>query len=275
MTLSIPVPARIERRQQEAADVFSLWLRPLGGEPPPAFTPGQFNMLGLHGTGEVPISIVEASADGEQFMHTIRAVGRVTRGLAALGPGEVVGLRGPYGRGWPLDEVRGRDLLFVTGGLGCAPVLSAITHALARRGDYGSLSILQGVRHAADLIWRERYEAWERAAGVTVLLAADLPHQAPRPFVGGTVVELFERLAFAPARTSVMMCGPEVMMQAAIGELLGRGLEPADIWLSLERNMHCGGGLCGHCQLGPRFVCRDGPVFRYADIADWFGVAGL
>jgi NAD(P)H-flavin reductase len=272
---AIPFAATVERRVRESPDIFSLWLRPVGESRPFVFSPGQFNMLGLHGIGEVPISIVETDAGGELIMHTVRDLGRVTHGLAALREGAALGLRGPYGRGWPLAEACGRDLLFVTGGLGCAPVLSAIQHVLANRRDYGELTVLQGVRHTDDLIWRERYAAWQRAAGVRVLLAADVVETGARDFLRGNVVELFQRLDLVPARTTTMMCGPEVMMLAAVAELRSRGVADTDLWISLERNMHCGAGLCGHCQLGPCFVCRDGPVFQYAEIADWFGVRGF
>jgi sulfhydrogenase subunit gamma (sulfur reductase) len=275
MASAVPYPARVERRVQESPEVFSLWLRRADVRVPFSFQPGQFNMLGLHGVGEVPISIVDCSPDGELLMHTVRDVGRVTHGLAGLGVGDRVGLRGPFGSGWPLVQARGRDLVFVTGGLGCAPVLAAIRHVLARRADYGRVSVLQGVRHSEDLIWRDCYADWQRNADMTVLLAADVVAKPSDDFFRGNVVELFRRLELVPEQTLAMMCGPEVMMAAAVGELRDRGVAATDVWLSLERNMHCGSGLCGHCQLGPRFVCRDGPVFRYADIADWFGVHGF
>ena len=241
---------------------------------PYAFTPGQFHMVYLDRVGEAALSIVSDPLDQHFFDHTVRRVGRVSEGLARLRPGDRVGVRGPFGRGWPLDAARGRDLLLLTGGLGCAPVVSVIRYVLRRRADYGRLVILQGVRHAEDLIWREQYEAWGRAAGTQVLLAADVASR-DWPWVEGPVVDLLDRVSLDPLRTIALLCGPELMMDAAIAVLRGRGLPDAAIWLSLERNMHCGIGRCGHCQIGPHYVCTKGPVFRYDEVADLLGVRGF
>lgn len=241
---------------------------------PYAFTPGQFHMVYLDRVGEAALSIVSDPLDQHFFDHTVRRVGRVSDGLARLRPGDRVGVRGPFGRGWPLDAARGQDLLLLTGGLGCAPVVSVIRYVLRRRADYGRLVILQGVRHAEDLIWREQYEAWGRAAGTQVLLAADVASR-DWPWVEGPVVDLLDRVSLDPVRTIALLCGPELMMDAAIAVLRGRGLPDAAIWLSLERNMHCGIGRCGHCQIGPHYVCTKGPVFRYDEVADLLGVKGF
>jgi NAD(P)H-flavin reductase len=241
---------------------------------PYAFTPGQFHMVYLDRVGEAALSIVSDPLDQHFFDHTVRRVGRVSEGLARLRPGDRVGVRGPFGRGWPLDAARGRDLLLLTGGLGCAPVVSVIRYVLRRRADYGRLVILQGVRHAEDLIWREQYEAWGRAAGTQVLLAADVASR-DWPWVEGPVVDLLDRVSLDPVRTIAILCGPELMMDAAIAVLRGRGVPDAAIWLSLERNMHCGIGRCGHCQIGPHYVCTKGPVFRYDEVADLLGVRGF
>jgi NAD(P)H-flavin reductase len=241
---------------------------------PYAFTPGQFHMVYLDRVGEAALSIVSDPLDQHFFDHTVRRIGRVSEGLARLRPGDRVGVRGPFGRGWPLDAARGRDLLLLTGGLGCAPVVSVIRYVLRRRADYGRLVILQGVRHAEDLIWREQYEAWGRAAGTQVLLAADVASR-DWPWVEGPVVDLLDRVSLDPVRTIAILCGPELMMDAAIAVLRGRGVPDAAIWLSLERNMHCGIGRCGHCQIGPHYVCTKGPVFRYDEVADLLGVRGF
>lgn len=241
---------------------------------PYAFTPGQFHMVYLDRVGEAALSIVSDPLDQHFFDHTVRRIGRVSEGLARLRPGDRVGVRGPFGRGWPLDAARGRDLLLLTGGLGCAPVVSVIRYVLRRRADYGRLVILQGVRHAEDLIWREQYEAWGRAAGTQVLLAADVASR-DWPWVEGPVVDLLDRVSLDPVRTIALLCGPELMIDAAIAVLRGRGLPDAAIWLSLERNMHCGIGRCGHCQIGPHYVCTKGPVFRYDEVADLLGVRGF
>ncbi|MEF8794132.1 FAD/NAD(P)-binding protein [Thiohalorhabdus sp.] len=238
------------------------------------FRPGQFNMLYLFGVGEVPISISSDPDDPETLAHTVRGVGRVTNKLVTLAPGDRVGLRGPFGSSWPLARAEGRDVLVVTGGLGCAPVVSVIDYIMARRQDFGHLTILQGVKHSQDLIWRSRYAAWEREPDTEVGLAANVAGEN-WPGHQGLVTELFDRYPLDPAATETMMCGPEPMMRAAAEDLTGRGFDPGSIWLSMERNMHCAVARCGHCQLGPHFVCRDGPVFPYGRIGELLAVKGL
>jgi NAD(P)H-flavin reductase len=270
----LPMAATVVERLDETHDIVTLRL---ALDDPAAraayhFAPGQFNMLGLFGVGEVPISIVSDPQQPELIGHTIRVLGRVTRGIAQLTQGDRLGVRGPFGQGWPLDEIRGRDVLVVTGGLGCAPVVSVINYILMRRERFGRLVIVQGVKHAQDLIWRERYDYWRTLPRTEVWLAADVG--APLwPGHVGRVTELFDRIDVAPAM-AVLLCGPEIMMVTAVRQLLARGVAPEAISLSMERNMQCGHGLCGHCQIGPHFVCHDGPVFRYPVIAPWLGRKG-
>lgn len=267
---------RIVERVAEAPDIFTLGLAhdsPGSGEDF-RFEPGQFNMLYLFGVGEVPISIVSDPEDLPPLRHTIRAVGRVTRGLAQLEVGQSIGLRGPYGRGWPLQAARGHDILVVTGGLGCAPVVAVIDYVLKRRGEFGRLTIVQGVKHSADLIWAARYGEWSRHPDTEVLLAADVA--GPQwPGHVGRVTELLDRASIRPERTMAMLCGPEAMMLGSAERLLARGIAEDRLYLSLERNMQCAVGLCGHCQHGPHFVCRDGPVFSYPRIKELLGVRGF
>ncbi|MCU0767516.1 MAG: FAD/NAD(P)-binding protein [Gammaproteobacteria bacterium] len=272
----LPRSARVDQRVVESPTIFTLRLAfdDAASDAPCAFVPGQFNMVWLPGVGEVALSIVSDPADEHFFDHTVRRVGRVTTGLDRLRPGDRVGVRGPFGHGWPLARAEGNDLLLLTGGLGCACVVSVIRYVLRRRQRFGRLVILQGVRHAEDLIWRPQYEAWGRAPGTQVLLAADA---ATRDWHGahGVVVDLLDRVRLDPRRTIAMLCGPELMLIAAIAVLRGRGLPDDALWLSLERNMQCGHGRCGHCQIGPLRVCTDGPVFSYAAVADHLGVHGV
>ncbi len=278
MSASVHCPreAKVTERIQESPTVFTLRLRYTEPAAVEAyrFEPGQFNMVSPFGVGEIPLSISSDPEDGEHIDHTIRAIGRVTRAMERLRPGDRVGVRGPFGRGWPLAESRGRDLVLVTGGLGCAPMLSVISYVMRRRGAYGRLRILQGVRHVDDMIWRERYRAWSREPDTQVLLAADVT-EGVEGFHPGTVVDLFAGLDLDVGGTVALLCGPEVMMLAAIAQLRDKALADDRIWLSIERNMECGIGLCGHCQIGPSFVCRDGPVFCYSEIADLFGARGF
>lgn len=272
----IPWVAEIEERIQESATIFSLRLRFVDTTLQSEYrcTPGQFNMVGLHGVGEVPISIVSDPDEGRFIVHTIRAVGRVTHALSALQAGDHVSLRGPYGQGWPLQEAEGGDVVLVTGGLGCAPVVSVIDYIMRRRERFKRLVIIQGVKHAEDLIWRHRYEAWAEEPDTQVLLAADVgdPHW---PWDVGPVTVLLDRARFDYERTQVMMCGPEPMMKAVAAHLLADGMVSKSLWLSMERNMQCAIGHCGHCQIGPLFVCHDGPVFPYAVIAPWLRHKGF
>lgn len=272
----IPRTAEVVERIQESPTVFTLRVRysDAHGDSRFRFVPGQFNMLSVHGVGEVPISIVSDPLDEQRIDHTLRAVGRVTHALARLQAGDRLGLRGPYGRGWPLERARGKDVLIVTGGLGCAPTVSVINYVVRRRSDFGRLVIMQGVKHADDLIWREQYTEWSRMPDTQVLVAAD-KGTSLWPWRVGQVTQLFDEAHIDPHITTAMMCGPEGMMRAALDHLLALGLPEDALWLSLERSMHCATGLCGHCQIGGRFVCRDGPVFCYKDIKGLLGQRGF
>lgn len=269
----LPREAEVVERIQETPTVFTLKLRLADGQPY-GFEAGQFNMLYLYGVGEVPISIVAGGEADGLLTHTIRAVGRVTRGMSALQAGDRIGLRGPFGRGWPLREAEGRNVVVVTGGLGCAPSVSIIHHILRHRERYGRLTIVQGVKHADDLIWRAQYEAWSREPDVRVLLAADVQSPDWRGHVGH-VTDLFDHLDLEVREAVAMLCGPEGLMRASADGLQQRGLAAERIFLSMERNMQCAVGHCGHCQFGARFVCRDGPVFAWPEVHDLLGVKGF
>lgn len=276
----LPFEAEVVERLDESASVFTLRLR----FSDPAvharydFAPGQFNMLYHFGVGEVPISIVNdphSETGGDALLdHTIRKVGRVTTALAQLEAGDRIGLRGPYGRGWPMAELCGRDVVVITGGLGCAPSVSVIHHILNRRGEYGRLTILQGVKHHQDLLWRERYEAWAALPDTEVLLSADMGGPV-WPWHVGSMATLFDRVPLNPGTTGVLLCGPEGMMRAAVRAMRARGVPGHDLWLSMERSMQCAVRQCGHCQLGPLFVCRDGPVFRYDEVRSLLDVKAM
>ncbi len=272
----LPDEARIVERIEESPDLFTLRLRftDPGRQAAFSFEPGQFNMLYLHGVGEIPVSIVSDPRDEHVFDHTIRAVGRVSRALARLRTGQHIGVRGPWGRGWPLAAAEQHDVLVVTGGLGCAPVVSVINYIAHRRERFGKLNIMQGVKHSSDFIWRERYARWRQMPDTRVLLAADAGDTL-WPWHIGRVTELFDQLDFDPQRAVVMLCGPEGMMRVVVKEMLARGVPENDIWLSMERNMQCAVGHCGHCQYGSLFVCRDGPVFSYHELAPLFARRGF
>ena len=271
----VPQPAEIVEKRSFGPQIHAYRLRLIepGARPRFDFVPGQFNMVYVPGVGEVAISI-SSDPDDEDLEHTIRIVGRTTRVIDGLGVGDVLGLRGPYGNGWPLQEARWKDVVVVTGGLGCAPVTGAIEYMFRRRENYGRITILHGVKQPADLVHRERFEAWKRAPDAQVLLTTDQPDRAWRDR-SGVVTELFQEAEIDPGRSAVFMCGPEVMMRYAVRILVERGVSMDRIHVSMERNMRCAVGLCGHCQFGPEFVCKDGPIFPFSRIARFFGVRGL
>lgn len=272
----VPVAAQILSRQQESAAIVSLTVGLTDARLAAAyqFQPGQFNMLYLYGVGEIPISIASDPASPETLTHTLRDVGRVSHGFAQLNKGDYLGLRGPYGRGWPLESARGKHVVIITGGLGCAPVVPVIDYVIRRRQDYGQLIIMQGVKHSDDLIWRKRYAAWDAQPATQVLLAADVADQHWSGSVG-PVTELFSRVQLPENNCLAFLCGPEPMIHACVNKLLEAGMPADAIWISMERNMQCALGQCGHCQFGDKFICRDGPVFCYADIQPLFGQKGF
>jgi NAD(P)H-flavin reductase len=272
----LPYEAEVVERRQESPSVFTLRLRFTDPQVHAAynFAPGQFNMLYLHGVGEVPISIVSDPEDEHMLDHTIRAVGRVTRGLARLKAGDRVGVRGPFGRGWPLAESTGSDIVLVTGGLGCAPSVSVIHYVLRRREQFGRMTIIQGVKHSDDLIWREQYEDWSKRSDVHVFLAADVAGPG-WPWHVGRVTGLLDQAEIHDTRSVAMLCGPEIMMRLTVDALIERGIPEQDIWMSMERNMQCAVGHCGHCQMGANFVCRNGPVFPYPEVKPLLGKEGF
>jgi NAD(P)H-flavin reductase len=271
-----PHEAIILERIQETPTLFTLRLKFTDEKIQDAyeFKPGQFNMLYLYGVGEIPISIVSDPEDSHIIDHTIRAVGRVSNAMANLKSGDRIGLRGPYGHGWPMLESQHKDVVVVTGGVGCAPVVSVINYIEQRRQDYGHLNILQGVKHTADFIWKNRYDKWRELPDTKVLLTAS-SGEALWPWHIGSVTTLFDQLEFDPNNVAVMMCGPEGMMRVVCDHMLDKRVAPSQLFLSMERNMQCAIGHCGHCQYGSRFICKDGPVFSYDKIRDLFEIKGF
>ncbi|MCW9024031.1 MAG: FAD/NAD(P)-binding protein [Gammaproteobacteria bacterium] len=272
----LPYEATIIERIQESPNLFTLRLCFTDPklQSDYCFEPGQFNMLYLYGVGEIPISIVSDPKDEHIIDHTIRAVGRVTNAMSNLKPGARIGIRGPYGRGWPILEAEQRDVVVVTGGLGCAPVVSVINYMSHRRERFGKLNIVQGVKHSNDFIWRDRYDHWRELPDTKVLLAAD-DGEPIWPWHVGRVTDLFDQLEFNKDHVIVMLCGPEGMMRVVIKHMLEQGVAAKDIWLSMERNMQCAVGHCGHCQFGAKFICKDGPVFCYEDVKSLLGQRGF
>lgn len=252
------------RPETAAGEVFTWELASRDGERL-GFRPGQFNMLYHVGSGEVPISISGDAEDG-RLIHTLRAVGGVTRLMQQLKPGDVVGVRGPFGSHWPVEAARGRDLMIVAGGIGLAPLRPVMYHALRHRDEFKRVFLLYGTREPRDLLFREELAEWRARFDLEVQITVDRGGADWRGNIG-VVTTLIERGGFDPATTVAMICGPEIMMRFAVLALEKRGVDPERIYVSMERNMKCAIGHCGHCQLLPFFVCKDGPVFRFDRVA--------
>lgn len=266
-----PEPFEVRRVARETKDTFTLTLVPVDGSEPRPFAPGQFNMLYVFGMGEVPISISGDPDRPELLVHTIRAVGATTRALRKLKRGDKVGVRGPFGTPWPVDQAHGQDVVLVAGGIGLAPIRPAVYHVLRHRALYGRVVLLYGARTPHDILYAKELREWRGRFDAEVEVTVD---RATIEWLGGVgvVTKLIQRSPFDPSSAMAMICGPEVMIRFASLALEKRGMTTASIHVSMERNMKCAVGVCGHCQLGPHFVCKDGPVFRYDRIEPLSGL---
>lgn len=253
----VPIPYRVVRRRRETHDSWTLELEPHGGASVQPFAPGQFAMLYAFGKGEIPISV-----SALPLVHTIRAVGVVSAALCDARKGDVLGVRGPFGTAWPIEAAEGADVVVLTGGIGLAPLRPVVHHLLANRERYGRVVVLSGGRSPEELLYTAELERWRGRFDIQVEVAVDQAGVGWRGRVG-VVTTLVPRADFDPAHTVAMICGPEVMMRFAVAALQDRGVPAEAIHVSLERSMKCAIRLCGHCQLGPEFICHDGPVFPW------------
>jgi NAD(P)H-flavin reductase len=263
---------RAIRPEIEGVATYQLQLADAAANAAYRFRPGQFNMLYLPGAGEIAIS-VSSGHDGV-WEHTIRVVGNVTRSLSKLDPGATIGLRGPYGSSWPVDDCRGQDVFVIAGGIGLAPLRPLLGELIAHRADYRRIVLLYGARTPDTLLFQDHCAAWA-AADVEIHIIVDRSIPGWSGNVGVVPLLLDRQHPLDPDRTQILFCGPEVMMRYCVRSALQRGVPKHRLWLSLERNMQCAVGLCGHCQLGPAFVCKDGPVFRYDVIEPFLRVEAL
>jgi NAD(P)H-flavin reductase len=267
----VPLPFRVSERRRDTADTWTLTFEPLAEGF--AAQPGQFAMVHVFGIGEVPISFSDPPAGaGDRVVCTVRAVGAVTESICRAEPGSVVGLRGPFGNGWPLEDAEGGDVVIVAGGIGLAPLRGAVIYALEHRERYGSVCVLYGARTPQDLLYQDELARWRAPLAVEVTVDAAGPEWEGRV---GVVPQLVPRAPFDAEEATAFVCGPEAMMHYTVAALRERGLADDRIVLSLERDMHCGVGLCGHCQLGPTLICRDGPIYSQAAIGHLLEVREL
>lgn len=268
-------PVRVESIKPEASGVatYALVFEDPAVRQAYSFRPGQFNMLYLPGFGEAAISLSSDPAVPEVLLHTVRVAGNVTRALARKRAGDQIAVRGPFGSTWPMEACRGKDVVIAAGGIGLAPLRPAIYHIVRHRADYGRVFLLYGTRTSQDLLYTSEYDAW-RAAGIETEVTVDMGDADWHGQIG-VVPILFYRLHLDPERTRIFTCGPEIMIHFVIYEALARKIRPEHIHLSMERNMNCGVGLCGHCQLGPTFVCKDGPILTYRQMKPYLHLEDL
>lgn len=269
----LTAPWAIRRLKRETDDTFTLMLEPTEavGQPGLEFKPGQFNMLYVFGIGEVPISISGDPGSPEILQHTTRVVGTVTAAMSKLGDGDCLGVRGPFGSDWPAEKAVGKDVVIIAGGIGLAPLRPLIFHLLAHRDQYHRVVLLYGARTPEEILYRKYLETWSAKLDINVFVTVDRATQGWHGSVG-VVTPLIRRVPFDPANAVSMVCGPEIMMRFAVQELQRRGMSGDDIYISMERNMKCAIGHCGHCQYGPNFICKDGPVFTYNHVSNLLDV---
>lgn len=268
----LPRPFRVTAKRAETHDTVTLDFEATDGGPPIDFMPGQFTMVYVHGVGEVPISISGDPDRPEVLTHTVRAVGGVTNGIFALMPGDTIGIRGPFGTGWPLAE--GNDLLVIAGGIGLAPVRPVIYQALAHRDRHQCVGLAYGARTPSEVLYRDELREWDNRPDINVEVTVDRGDRGWRGSVG-VVTPLVQRLRCAAGDAIAVICGPEVMMKIVARTLGDRGVSEENIYVSLERNMKCGVGFCGHCQFGSDFMCKDGPVVPYTAVAKRLGIGSI
>lgn len=263
----IPEMYIIKKVRKETEDTFTIYLAAAEGDTSFPFKPGQFNMLYVHGCGEVPISICGDPNKPDKLIHTIRVVGDVTRAIRRLQTGDMLGVRGPYGSHWPVEKAEGRDIIVVAGGIGLAPLRPVVYHVLNNREKYKRISILYGTRMPSDIIFQKELESLRGRFDVDLYVTVD---RSDKNWMGnvGVVTTLIKNANFNPANTTAFLCGPEIMMRYAAITLQQNELTPENMYVSLERNMKCGIGLCGHCQYTGKIICKDGPVFNYDSVKD-------
>ncbi len=254
----LPKTCTVGRVEKLTEDTVSFTLSPDDGSEV-VFEPGQFNMIYAFGVGEIPISI--SGGDSNNFHHTVRAIGSTSKALLNLKPGMKVGIRGPYGSTWPLRVCEGGDVVVVAGGIGLAPIRPVVQYLDDHRDKFNKRILLIGARSPDHLIFHEDIERWKEA-GIEVHISVDTATPNWKGTVG-VVTKLFSNIDFDAGNAKAIVCGPEIMMRFCAGEFIARGLPPEDIYISMERNMKCAIGLCGHCQFGADFICKDGPVFTY------------
>ncbi|KIE58480.1 2-polyprenylphenol hydroxylase [Methylacidiphilum kamchatkense Kam1] len=270
----LPKAFIIEKKVVECSRVVSLWLSPLEKNEC-TFKPGQFLMVYVFGVGEAALSIAGNGEGQGKYFLTVRSVGSVTRAIEHAKEGDILGIRGPFGNGWPIQEASTKDILLIAGGIGLPPLWSTIPFFVQNRSSYGRISLLYGVRTPQDILYKDKLETLSRGKDISVKIAVELA--TARTWNGhiGNVLNLISQAQFHPLSTIVFVCGPEPMMRFCAYTLLKYGIAKENIYFSMERNMRCAVGSCGHCQFGPLFLCKNGPVFSYQTIEPFLNIAEI
>jgi NAD(P)H-flavin reductase len=268
----LPAPFRVRKNYRESTDTRTLELVSTNGSTP-AWRPGQFMMVYLFGEGEIPISISGNPAQMDRIIHTVRGVGPVSRAICRTKQGSAIGLRGPFGSSWPTATAEEHDVVLVAGGIGLAPLRPAIETIMANRSRYRRVFLLAGARTPDIFLYRSEMNRWQKR-GIDVRMTVDAAAPDWRGSVG-PVTTLIPRVEFDPSQTVAFIVGPEIMMRVVVQALAQRGIPQDRLFVSMERNMKCAVGFCGHCQLGPAFICKDGPVFPYSKLEPWLAIRNM
>lgn len=263
---TLPDLFKVLDNKKETDDIFTLTLTPDSGNLP-NILPGQFNMLSAFGIGESPIGLSQVQFDNNILYHTVRAVGPVTKSLKQLQKGDTLPIRGPFGTTWPTDEIKGKSVIVIAGGMGLCPLRPLIQYLITNKADFTDINVIYGARSPSDIIYQDDLNNWENE--LNLLITVDIAN-APWQHHVGVVTPLIPLVINDPENTVALICGPEIMMRFSIYSLMEEGILDENIYLSMERNMQCGTGHCGHCQWGRYFICKDGPVMRYDQIKDQF-----
>ncbi len=262
----LPEAAVIEQKIQETDDIYSLRLK-MTGSRKFSFKPGQFNMLSMPGMGEAPVSFSSLPLKNNSFIHTIRVAGNVTNAINRLKTGNAIQIRGPFGSGWPLDKLKGKHVIVAAGGIGMAPLRPVVHYLLENRKKFNELFLIYGSKTEEDLLYKDELKSWSRAGHISVFISVDqMRKKILANMKQGLVTTLLDNITVPLEDTATFICGPEIMMRFVARQLILKGQNSGDIFISLERRMKCGIAHCGHCQIGSKFVCKDGPVFSYNDI---------
>ncbi|MEJ2681339.1 MAG: FAD/NAD(P)-binding protein [Gammaproteobacteria bacterium] len=265
--MNTPQRYQVVHRQLEIPATVTLEIQAVDAAHIAPFSPGQFNMLYGFGAGEVPISFSGSPNARQSYRHTLRAVGKTSEALSQLQVGDQLGVRGPFGRGWPMDLLIGKHVLIIAGGLGLAPLRPVIETLVSQTDQYAGIQLFYGGKRPEELLYLSQFKTWRSAIDVEIIVDRAGPDWSGHI---GVITQLVNTAHFPVSNTIALVCGPEIMMRFSVQTLQSKSLPDTAIYVSMERNMHCAIGHCGHCQWGPNFICKDGPVFCYDDIASWF-----